>query len=231
MKTLSGSTQDVRPKWYDAAPSHVHAVERWLRWSGSSREQLHEGDDGARRTRPRWTRSRSSRPSRRGDARAAERDHERRRRAARAGRSRPRRSRSASQRSAAGRRRAGGAAATSRRSGRGRRRPRTRRPPSRRSRTPGPAPSPLWRENAISARLPPLSMISSESRTISGERRSSTPSAPIEKRIALIARYQVTSGPHRASAEKSSRCEWWPRTTPPTAAASRTIDVTSNASR
>src|SRR5262249_51802876 len=58
-----------------------------------------------------------------------------------------------------------------------------------------PAPSPCWRENEIRARLPPLSMISSESSTISGERRSSTPSAPIAKRIALMARYQVTSGP------------------------------------
>src|SRR6266511_1779484 len=39
-------------------------------------------------------------------------------------------------------------------------------------------------------------MISSESRTISGERRRSTPNTPIEKRIALTARYQVTSGPN-----------------------------------
>src|SRR5436190_16302258 len=38
-------------------------------------------------------------------------------------------------------------------------------------------------------------MISSESSTISGERLRSTPSAPIEKRIALTERYQVTSGP------------------------------------
>jgi hypothetical protein len=38
-------------------------------------------------------------------------------------------------------------------------------------------------------------MISSESRMISGERRSSTPSAPIANRIALTATYQVMSGP------------------------------------
>src|SRR5436305_15349725 len=55
--------------------------------------------------------------------------------------------------------------------------------------------SPFRREKAISARLPPLSMISSERRTINGERRSKTPSAPIEKRIALTARYQATLGP------------------------------------
>src|SRR5437867_13016493 len=38
-------------------------------------------------------------------------------------------------------------------------------------------------------------MISSDSRTISGFRRSSTPSAPVEKRNAATARYQATSGP------------------------------------
>src|ERR671936_820739 len=38
-------------------------------------------------------------------------------------------------------------------------------------------------------------MISRESRTISGERGSNTPSAPIGNSAALIPRYQVTSGP------------------------------------
>src|SRR2546430_4261109 len=44
-------------------------------------------------------------------------------------------------------------------------------------------------------RSAPLSMISSESRTISGFRRNSTPSAPTENRNAATARYQATSGP------------------------------------
>src|SRR2546421_6032275 len=38
-------------------------------------------------------------------------------------------------------------------------------------------------------------MISSESRTISGFRRSSTPSAPVENKNAATARYQATLGP------------------------------------
>src|SRR5215218_11150704 len=38
-------------------------------------------------------------------------------------------------------------------------------------------------------------MISSESRTISGLRRMSTPSAPVQKRKAATQRYQTTSGP------------------------------------
>ena len=47
-----------------------------------------------------------------------------------------------------------------------------------------PAPLCAWRENAISARLAPFNMISSVSSTISGLRRSSTPSAPIPNRNA-----------------------------------------------
>jgi hypothetical protein len=62
-----------------------------------------------------------------------------------------------------------------------------------------PEASPLCRENAIRARLPPLSMISSDSSTMSGERRSRTPSAPIANSIALTARYQVMSGPSIAA--------------------------------
>src|SRR5512133_1692139 len=58
-----------------------------------------------------------------------------------------------------------------------------------------PVSSPWWRANVISARFAPLSMISSESRTISGLRRSSTPSAPVENRKAATTRYQATSGP------------------------------------
>src|SRR5262249_52519432 len=58
-----------------------------------------------------------------------------------------------------------------------------------------PAPSPRWRAYPIRARFPPLSMISSESRTIRGLRRSRTPSAPVQKRNAATARYQATSGP------------------------------------
>src|SRR5207247_8951394 len=48
---------------------------------------------------------------------------------------------------------------------------------------------------AIRARWAPFSMISSESRTISGFLRNSTPSAPVENRNAATARYQATSGP------------------------------------
>src|SRR5215204_3417953 len=58
-----------------------------------------------------------------------------------------------------------------------------------------PSNSPWWRENVISARFAPLSMISSERRTISGLRRSITPSAPIANRNAATARYHVRSGP------------------------------------
>src|SRR3954447_8536281 len=36
MKTLSGSTRIVRPKWYGPAPSQVYAVERWCRCEPSS---------------------------------------------------------------------------------------------------------------------------------------------------------------------------------------------------
>src|SRR5829696_10102265 len=55
--------------------------------------------------------------------------------------------------------------------------------------------SPCMRANEIRARLAALSMISSESRTISGLRRRSTPAVPIEKRIAATTRYQAMSGP------------------------------------
>jgi hypothetical protein len=46
-----------------------------------------------------------------------------------------------------------------------------------------PVPVPVWRANAISARLPAFSMISRARRTISGLRRISTPKAPVAKRI------------------------------------------------
>ena len=46
-----------------------------------------------------------------------------------------------------------------------------------------PSSFPDWRANAIRARLPAFSMISSASSTISGLRRTSTPNAPIAKRI------------------------------------------------
>src|SRR4029453_12781849 len=58
-----------------------------------------------------------------------------------------------------------------------------------------PGSAPPRRANVISARFAPLSMISSESRTISGLRRSRTPSAPVENRKAATTRYQATSGP------------------------------------
>jgi hypothetical protein len=58
-----------------------------------------------------------------------------------------------------------------------------------------PASSPCCRANAIRARFPPLSMISSESRMISGLRRSITPSAPSEKSMVATIRYQTMSGP------------------------------------
>src|SRR5262249_41146667 len=59
-----------------------------------------------------------------------------------------------------------------------------------------PAPSPRCRAYPIRARLAPLSMISSESRTISGLRRRSTPRAPVENRNPATARYQATLGPN-----------------------------------
>ena len=76
-----------------------------------------------------------------------------------------------------------------------------------------------------------MSMISSESRMISGLRRSITPSAPIAKRSAGEDRR--TSGCQaRASLLRSRRAaRASPRTTPPTAATSSTIEVTSKASR
>src|SRR5213076_1524591 len=58
-----------------------------------------------------------------------------------------------------------------------------------------PSPFPWYRENAIRARFDPLSMISRESRTISGLRRMSTPSAPVQNRKPETQRYQTTSGP------------------------------------
>ena len=91
-----------------------------------------------------------------------------------------------------------------------------------------PAPLCQWRENAISARLPPFSMISSESSTISGLRRMSTPSAPIPNRKAAT---REVPGDARAVHQTVALFVCEPRITPPTAATSRTIDVISNASR
>src|SRR3954447_9872021 len=50
----------------------------------------------------------------------------------------------------------------------------------------------------MNARLQALSMISSESRIVSGLRRISTPNAPVAKRKAATPRYQVISGPRMA---------------------------------
>src|SRR5205823_1466035 len=58
-----------------------------------------------------------------------------------------------------------------------------------------PLDSPCRRENAIRARFAPLSMISSESSTISGLRRRRTPRTPVANRNAATARYQAMSGP------------------------------------
>src|SRR5919106_960398 len=55
--------------------------------------------------------------------------------------------------------------------------------------------SPCRRANEIRVRLAAFSMISSESSTMSGLRRSSTPNAPIAKRTPAMTRYQETSGP------------------------------------
>jgi hypothetical protein len=52
-----------------------------------------------------------------------------------------------------------------------------------------PSSRPCSRENAISSRFAELSMISTLRRMISGLRRSITPSAPTEKRIALRITY------------------------------------------
>jgi hypothetical protein len=57
------------------------------------------------------------------------------------------------------------------------------------------SPLPRRREKAISTRLHALSISSSESSTISGLRRMSTPSAPVANMNAAIPKYQVTSGP------------------------------------
>src|SRR5579872_3323483 len=58
-----------------------------------------------------------------------------------------------------------------------------------------PSSRPCRREKAIRSRLPALSMISTESRMISGERRSITPTAPIVKSRAARTTYQEMSGP------------------------------------
>src|SRR3954451_13332651 len=58
-----------------------------------------------------------------------------------------------------------------------------------------PSSRPCRRENAISSRFAELSMISTLSRMIRGLRRSSTPSAPVVKRIALRTMYHWMSGP------------------------------------
>ena len=60
-----------------------------------------------------------------------------------------------------------------------------------------PSPLPFMRENAISARLPALSISSRQSRITSGLRRTSTPAAPTQKISAETTRYQamVTSRP------------------------------------
>src|SRR4029077_1941568 len=58
-----------------------------------------------------------------------------------------------------------------------------------------PAPLCQWRESAISARLPALSISSSESSTTSVLRRIRTPSAPIPNRQPASAMYQATLGP------------------------------------
>src|SRR5262249_21938698 len=58
-----------------------------------------------------------------------------------------------------------------------------------------PSSCPSRREKAIRARFAPLSMISTESRMISGLRRTSTPSAPVTNSTPARTRYQPTSGP------------------------------------
>src|SRR5215813_3459267 len=58
-----------------------------------------------------------------------------------------------------------------------------------------PSSRPCSRENAISRRLAALSMISTDSKMINGLRRSITPSAPVENRIALRITYHWMSGP------------------------------------
>ena len=122
----------------------------------------------------------------------------------------------------------------SRRRGRARRRPRTRRQPSRRARRSGPRRCPRGARTRSARGSPPFSMISSESSTISGLRRTSTPNAPMPKRNAEMPRYQTMPGPSSISSPRrrvSRRCVCAPRMTPPTAATSSTIDVISNASR
>src|SRR5919199_3041365 len=50
----------------------------------------------------------------------------------------------------------------------------------------------------MNARLQAFSMISSESRIVSGLRRIRTPNAPVANRKAATPRYQLTSGPRMA---------------------------------
>ena len=124
----------------------------------------------------------------------------------------PGRRRSSAQLAQSGRRRGRACVVPWPRSARARRRPRTPRRPSPRARRSGRRPSRCWRANATSARFAALSMISSESSTISGLRRSITPSAPIPKSTAETARYQGTSGPITRA---SSSAAFVPSTTPP----------------
>src|SRR5207244_5837280 len=58
-----------------------------------------------------------------------------------------------------------------------------------------PSSRPCRREKAIRSRFAALSMIATEGRRISGERRSITPSAPVAKRSALRTTYHWMSGP------------------------------------
>src|SRR5205823_9327591 len=58
-----------------------------------------------------------------------------------------------------------------------------------------PSSRPCRREKAIRSRFAALSMISTESRMISGERRNMTPSAPVAKSSALRTTYHWMSGP------------------------------------
>src|SRR5919204_2291834 len=66
---------------------------------------------------------------------------------------------------------------------------------------------PSRRANAISARFAPLSMISTDSRMISGLRRRKTPSAPVTKSVVARIRYQTTSGPCIVSRRARVRAE------------------------
>ena len=201
----------------------------------SCRSMLDERDDRAPRRRPSSSRSRCSRGGAARDARAGERDRERGGERRAAGRSRRRRSSSSAQRPELVDVELDVAAAHRDDQARARRRPRRRRPPSRRSRTSG---RPRGRHGARtrSARgSPPLSMISTrkqdDQRAAAHEHAERADDEEHPARIDVPGDVRAGMQPVASSIAGWRHVAWEPSTTPPTAATSSTIEVTSNAIR